>query len=73
MTQKRRLSKGSAVGTAVIFVGAIIAVLIKFPLNEPFVWVWLGVAALVVPFVLWVAFSKRGAKIPVKEGPPPGP
>lgn len=66
-------SKPSAVFGAVVGVAMIIFVLVRFPLSEPFVWLWLAVAVGVVGFSLWAAFAKHGAeKVVVKDGPPPG-
>jgi hypothetical protein len=66
-------SKPSAVFGAVVGVAMIIFVLVRFPLSEPFIWLWLAVAVGVVGFSLWAAFAKRGAeKVVVKDGPPPG-
>lgn len=66
-------SKPSAVFGAIVGVAMIIFVLLRFPLGEPFVWLWVAVALGVVGFSLWSAFAKRGAEhVIVKDRPPLG-
>ncbi|WP_051735922.1 hypothetical protein [Amycolatopsis rifamycinica] len=66
-------SKPSAVFSAVVGVAMIVFVLVRFPLREPFVWLWLAVAAGAVGFSLWAAFAKRGAeKVVEKDRSPLG-
>jgi len=63
-------SKPAAVFGAVVGVAVIIFVLVRFPLREPFIWLWLAVAVGVVGFSLWAAFAKRGAEKVVVEDRP---
>ncbi|SEF23514.1 hypothetical protein SAMN05421837_102221 [Amycolatopsis pretoriensis] len=66
-------SKPSAVFGAIVGLAMIVVVLVRFPLREPFVWLWLAVAVGVVGFSLWAAFAKRGAeKVVVEDRPPSG-
>ncbi|WP_367128996.1 hypothetical protein [Saccharothrix sp. HUAS TT1] len=62
-----RPSKPMAVFGAVVGVAILVFGLVNFPLDRPFIWLWLVVGVGVIGFNLWAAFGRNGATQVVEE------
>ncbi|MBB5957428.1 hypothetical protein FHS29_004023 [Saccharothrix tamanrassetensis] len=65
-----RPSKPAAVFGAVAGLAIVVFVLLKFPKDNGFIWLWAAIGLGILGFNLWAAFAKRGATEVVDEDRP---